>query len=232
MLGQAHPIGRRARRAGRRASSGGGQRANNMINWPNLITTFRILLVAPFVICLLNLWDAQWWWARGAAIGLFAVMAVSDVADGVLARRWHLTTALGKFLDPLADKLLIISAVVLLGMPEVGVPGFILPNWVVVLVVGKDLVVVVGFLLIYLAVGRVFIAPSGLGKACTVVQLALVVAVLLGPDLPGVARHLPPLLWWAASGLAAAAGLNYLRIGQRYVAKVEQQTGKITQPID
>jgi cardiolipin synthase len=203
-----------------------------MLNVPNLISTFRILLVAPFVICLLNLRDPEYAWDRWVALGLFGVMAASDAADGVLARRWNMETALGKFLDPVGDKLLVMCAVIFLGMPTRGVPGFVLPNWVVVLAVGKDLVVVVGFVLIYLAVGRVFIAPSKVGKACTVVQLIMVVAVLLGPNLPGLARHLPRILWWTASALAALTALNYVRIGQRYVAKVEQQPREITHRID
>jgi CDP-diacylglycerol--glycerol-3-phosphate 3-phosphatidyltransferase len=210
----------------------GRSMAPAMINWPNFITTVRILLVAPFVICLLNLRDPNWPWARWAALGLFAVMAFSDVLDGQIARRRRQETALGKFLDPVADKLLVTCAVVLLGMPSIGVEGFILPNWVVVLAVGKDLLVVIGFVLIYMAVGRVFIAPNWAGKACTVVQLSMVVSVLLGPDLPGLARYLPRVLWWLSSVLAALAGLGYLRLGQRYVAKVEQQGRKITQSID
>jgi CDP-diacylglycerol--glycerol-3-phosphate 3-phosphatidyltransferase len=202
-----------------------------MINLPNTITIARILLVAPFVICLLNLQDPGWPWARPAALALFAAMAISDVADGQLARRRNQVTSLGKFLDPVADKLLVTCAVILLGMPTIGVPGFILPNWVVVLAVGKDLIVVIGFLLIYLAVGRIFISPSLPGKACTVCQLILVVAVLLGPNLPGVARYLPTGLWWIASGLAGVAAINYVRIGQRYVAKVEARAAESPQQI-
>jgi CDP-diacylglycerol--glycerol-3-phosphate 3-phosphatidyltransferase len=200
------------------------------MNWPNLITTARVLLVAPFVICLLNLQDPNWPNTRWPALGLLAVMALSDALDGQIARRKGCETALGKFLDPLADKLLITSTVILLGMPKIGVAGYILPNWVVVLAVGKDLVVVLGFLLIYLAVGRIYIAPSPVGKACTTVQFVMMVSVLLGPDLPGVARHLPTVLWWVASVLAIAAAINYVRIGQRYVTKVEQRDGENPQP--
>ncbi|MFQ6047999.1 MAG: CDP-alcohol phosphatidyltransferase family protein [Phycisphaerae bacterium] len=192
--------------------------------WPNRVTTARILLIGPFVICLLNL--QVWWFARWLALAMFALMAVSDAADGLLARRLDGQTPLGKFLDPLADKLLITCTVITLAVPHSSVPGKSLPNWVVVAAVGKDLIVVIGFLLIYLALGRIFIYPRPAGKACTSVQFAMVVAVLLWPNLPSGLRRLPDVLWWAATVLAVLAAADYIRLGMRFVASASEAVNK------
>jgi len=80
------------------------------LNWPNRITIGRIVLVVPFVICLLNLNNPEWTGWRYVALVLFSFMAVSDGLDGFLARRLREETPLGRFLDPVADKLLIACA--------------------------------------------------------------------------------------------------------------------------
>jgi CDP-diacylglycerol--glycerol-3-phosphate 3-phosphatidyltransferase len=188
------------------------------LSWPNWVTAVRILLIGPFVICLLNLqvWSA----ARWAALTMFGLMAASDVLDGFLARHLRSHTPLGKFLDPLADKLLVICTVIALAAPGSSVPGKVLPNWVVVAAVGKDLVVVLGFVLIYLTTGRTFVCPRVVGKACTGVQFAMVVAVLLWPNLPSPLRRVPDVLWWAATVLAVMAAIDYIRLGMQFVSSV------------
>jgi CDP-diacylglycerol--glycerol-3-phosphate 3-phosphatidyltransferase len=192
--------------------------------WPNRVTALRILLIGPFVICLLDL--QVWSPARWLALGMFALMGVSDAADGFLARRLNSQTPLGKFLDPLADKLLITCTVVALAAPHSSVPGKVLPNWVVVAAVGKDLVVVLGFVLIYLTTGRIVIRPRPAGKACTTVQFLMVVAVLLWPNLPRLLRWLPTVLWWTATGLAVVAAVDYSRLGMQFVTSVAEGTNR------
>ena len=93
-------------------------------------------------------------------------------------------TRLGAMLDPLTDKVLIVSAVILLSLKNSSVSGLETARLVVVVaVIGKDLWVVLGFIVLLMATGHYRIQPSITGKAATVVQLALVIAVLLGPDL-------------------------------------------------
>ncbi|MBI4718056.1 MAG: CDP-alcohol phosphatidyltransferase family protein [Planctomycetes bacterium] len=188
------------------------------LNWPNRITIARIVLVAPLVICLLNLNEGWPGW-RHVTLVLFVLLAGSDGIDGFLARRLHEETPLGKFLDPLADKLLIACAVVILAIDATAVPGFRLPSWVPVIAVGKDLLTVIGFLLVHATTDKYFIRPRFLGKACTLVQFVMVALVLLGPDLPQAARPVVALSWWIASGLAIAAVVDYLRIGNRFAAE-------------
>lgn len=188
------------------------------LNWPNRITVMRIVLVAPMVIILLNL-NEGWSGMRHLALGLFAVMAVSDGLDGYLARRLRAETPLGRYLDPIADKLLIACAVVLLANERSGVPGFLLPSWVPVVAIGKDLLLLIGFGLVYATTGKFFVRPRIWGKACTAVQLALVALILLAPDLPGALQRAVPALWWLASGLAVVAVVDYARMGNRHAAE-------------
>ncbi|MHC4696389.1 MAG: CDP-alcohol phosphatidyltransferase family protein [Planctomycetota bacterium] len=161
------------------------------LNWPNRITIARIVLVAPLVICLLNLNNSSALW-RHIALGLFGVMAVSDALDGILARRLEQETPLGRFLDPVADKLLIVCAVILLAGESTAVDDFRLPSWVAVIAVGKDVLTVIGVGLVHATTGEFFIQPRICGKTCTLVQLVMIAFVLLAPDLPPVvARGLP-----------------------------------------
>jgi len=184
------------------------------LNWPNRFTIARILFVAPLVICLLNV--ESWGIARHAALALFCAVSLTDALDGYLARRLGEETALGRFLDPVADKLLITSCVILLATGQAEAAGVAIPNWVPVIAIGKDLLVTLGFGLVYLTTGRYFIEPRVLGKSCTLLQLLMIAVVLVSPDLPSWLGGVPPLLWWAASGLAVAAAVDYLVIGNRF----------------
>ena len=101
------------------------------LSWPNRITLFRLLLIAPFIVLILN--QREWGdSARYGALAVFVIMAVSDFLDGMLARRLNRKTRFGAIPDPLADKALIISAVVLLSLPDSAVPAAPISNWIVV----------------------------------------------------------------------------------------------------
>jgi cardiolipin synthase (CMP-forming) len=211
-----------------------------LLTWPNRLTMLRIILVGPFVVALLNLQNPEWYWpwSRYFAIGIFAATILSDTLDGYLARRWHQETPLGRFLDPVADKLLITCGVILLGIgntcvPEAARVSFKLPNWVVVAAIGKDLFVVIGFLLIFIITGKVFIRPTRSGKSTTVSQMALILATLLGPDMAGsgpaglkLAFYLTRILWGVSAALALVTCWDYFRIGARFVHEQPPATGK------
>lgn len=193
------------------------------LNWPNRITIARILLVAPLVICLLNI-NIGWSGWRHVALGLFTVMALSDALDGFLARWLKEETPLGRFLDPVADKLLITSAIVLLAIDATAVPSFKLPSWVPVIAVGKEVLTLIGFGLVYVVTGEFFVRPRVLGKACSLVQLLMIAFCLLAPDLPPVLQRPWGVLYWLASGLAIVAVVDYLRIGNRFAAEHHART--------
>ncbi len=188
------------------------------LNWPNRISIARILLIPAWVILLLNL-NEGWPPARHAALGLYVVMALSDALDGFLARRWHQESALGRFLDPLADKLLTSCSVVILALDSTSVPGARLPSWVPVIALGKDVLTVMGFLVVYLATQQTVIRPRISGKACTMIQSISVAATLTVPDLPDGGWTLVRAMWIVASAVAVAAWLDYMGVGFRFVSE-------------
>ncbi len=199
------------------------------LGWPNRITIGRLLLIWPFALCLLYLDEPEQTWLRWLAVAIFGVMAFSDALDGYLARRLNDESVLGKFLDPLADKVLITVAVLILCVVgihdtsgETGEGIRRLPTWVAAVAVGKDIVVSVGFAVVRLATGRIFIQPRLLGKCCTVVQLVMVLSVLVWLDLPVWLSWLPQVFWYAATALAVGAVCDYVRLGSRFMAAAAQ----------
>ncbi len=210
------------------------RRAALRLSWPTRITLARILLIVPFVGCMLNIHDPRFSESaqdilRYIAVGIFFLMAVSDAVDGYLARRRKQITKLGAFLDPLADKLLITSASLLLVSQRGHVEGFLLPVTVVVLIIGKDILITIGFVVVYLITSQTHIVPVFAGKLATALQLAMVAAVLLAPELamviPGY-RWFLSALWWSAAGAAVLAALIYIRNGSRYIEHYERTLGK------
>jgi cardiolipin synthase len=188
------------------------------ISWPNRVTITRILLIAPFVVCLLHLQDPAWaGWGRYGALTIFALMAISDGLDGYLARRLHQRTRLGAFLDPTADKALIACAMIMLGYSGTAMPGKKIPDIVVVTAVGKDFIIVVGFMIVFFLTGQALVKARISGKACTAVQLLTVLSVLLWPDMPRWLNYLPDTLWWLSVVLAVIATLDYVRVGGRFL---------------
>jgi CDP-diacylglycerol--glycerol-3-phosphate 3-phosphatidyltransferase len=200
------------------------------LSWASRITILRILLIIPFVSFMLKINDpALSLNARNAmryvSIIIFLVMAVSDGIDGYLARRKKQITKLGAFLDPIADKLLMTCACLLLASQRGHVRNFLLPPTVVVLVIGKDLFLLIGFAIVYLITSRIHIVPVFIGKLATALQLSMVAGILIAPEVSGV---LPGwiwflrVLWWSAAGTAILATLIYIRNGSRYIEQYEQ----------
>lgn len=151
------------------------------LNIPNAITAIRILLV-PALVCLLLRGEF------GGAIWLFLAAGMSDALDGFIARRFNLGTRSGAILDPLADKLLVVSTVIVLA--RLGH----LPWWLALTIVARDAVIVVGAVVICIRSGKVEMAPSVPSKLNTVVQLTLI-ALILGQaaEAVQVAEWLPTL---------------------------------------
>jgi len=201
------------------------------LSWASRITILRVLLIVPFVSCMLKINDtaqlseAMRVTMRHIATVIFLVMAFSDALDGYLARRQKQITKLGAFLDPVADKLLITSACLLLISQRGRVEGVLLPPTVVVLIIGKDLLLLIGFLIVYFITSRVFVAPMFIGKISNDLQLTMVGAILIAPEVyrifPGWIWILR-ILWWSAAGTAVLAILIYIRNGTRYIEEHEQ----------
>jgi cardiolipin synthase len=203
------------------------------LSWANRITILRILLIAPFVICMLQINDAETsermrHLIRYSAVVIFFLMAISDWLDGYLARKNGETTRLGTFLDPTADKLLITSASLLLASHHAGIGGFILPPTVVVLIIGKDLLIFLGFLIVYFLTDKVLVVPVFAGKASTVLQLSMVAAILIAPETSTVVHgwvYFVRFLWWSAAAAAVLATLVYIRAGSKFIEQYEHRNG-------
>ena len=133
---------------------------------PNLITAFRFLLVPPVVVALLNE-------RLGTALILFFIAGLSDALDGYLAKRNNWTSRLGEMMDPLADKLLLVSAFVTLGWLDW------LPMWLVALVILRDAVIVAGAITYHFQIEPLEAAPTWISKVNTTAQILLVLAVVL-----------------------------------------------------
>lgn len=203
---------------------------NVRLNWATRITIFRILLVVPFVSFMLKINDpALSHIARDAvryvSVIMFLLMAVSDGVDGYLARKKNQITKLGTFLDPIADKLLITSACLLLSSQRGHVDEFLLPPTVVVFIIGKDLFLLIGFVIVYLITSRIHIAPVFIGKFATALQLSMVAGILIAPEVSHVLTGwiwFLRVLWWSAAITALWATLIYIRDGSRYIEAYEQ----------
>ncbi|GAB2566071.1 CDP-alcohol phosphatidyltransferase family protein [Dyella jejuensis] len=155
----------------------------------------RVALVAPICGILLQ---RNW----PAALTLVAVAGISDGVDGFLARRYGWQSRLGGMLDAVADKLLLISCFVILAWLRET------PIWLALVVCGRDLVIASGALLWRLLIGRIDPQQSLLSKACTLMQIAYLLAVLLTlaqwPSPPA------PAFIWPVAGLCVASGLDYV----------------------
>ena len=198
------------------------------------ITLLRILLIVPFICCLLktnsqDLALSTRVLLRHLALGIFVVMAVSDALDGYLARRLKDITQLGTFLDPVADKLLMTSACLLLTSQRAHVPDYLIPPTVVVLIIGKDLLLSIGFGILYVLTSDAVVRPNFFGKASTTLQLLMVGAVLLGPEASDLLPRwgqFARVLWWSAGTSAVLAALVYIRDGSRYIEAHERAKGQ------
>lgn len=178
---------------------------------PNLITLVRIVLAPLFVILVINrmlVW----------AVVVFGVAALSDGLDGFLARALRQKTTLGSYLDPIADKLLLDSAFLSLAILKV------VPSWLAVIVISRDLIILVGATMLHLLLGPFPIKPLPVSKITTFFQLVTLLAVLLVGPMPqwGLAAYLP-LLFAATALLTIISGLRYIFLGVSILTAREEE---------
>ncbi len=175
------------------------QPSKTAITIPNILTLLRILLTPLFVILLLR---DQF----GFALLVFSIAGISDGLDGFLARHLNQRTELGAFLDPVADKILLISAFVCLAVLGV------IPDWLAVIVISRDILIVLGIAILTIREKEYEIKPTMVSKATTTVQIIMVIVSLLGENLYGFAGIRTPLMWITAV-LTTISGLHYMMMG-------------------
>jgi len=144
-------------------------------NAPNLITLGRVALVPVFALMLFQKR------AFGALLVVF-LAGLSDVLDGFAARRWHQETKIGRLIDPLADKILLSTACILLAIRSLGFTR-VIPLWLTAVVIARDVIIVAGAAVISLIRGRREFPPTVFGKASTIFQVATVFWVILSNSI-------------------------------------------------
>ena len=173
-----------------------------MLNLPNFLTLFRILTIPFFLVYLAY---HRYW----EALVVFVIGGVTDFLDGLAARLMNQQTALGAYLDPVADKLLVFASFVMLSL----IDG--IPMWLAVVVISRDAVILLGYGVIHLLVEERFpVTPSILGKCSTLLQLITLGAALLSlHDSRLLDERLMVILIAATTLATVVSGLQYLYRG-------------------
>lgn len=175
------------------------------LTFANKITICRILAV-PFFIATVLYYSVERDHFRTIALGIFSFAVISDVIDGYIARTRHQKTRAGAILDPLADKLLLISAYICLYKIGVQLPVTRFPIWLIVTVISRDVILLIGGMLIYIIHGDLSIEATKWGKASTFFQVITVIMMLL--------QWATPLwLWYLVVIFAVISVVDYIRRG-------------------
>jgi CDP-diacylglycerol--glycerol-3-phosphate 3-phosphatidyltransferase len=173
----------------------------------NKITIFRILLTPFFATQLIYYGETGRDGFRWLALLSFLLAAILDGVDGYIARRYNQKSELGAILDPLADKLLLVSAIVLLTLGR-GTYFTPIPLWMTATIAGRDSILLLGALLIYMTAGKVAVRPRVSGKVATVLQMGMVLWTLFKWD----SRALP--FWvWSVVVFTGYSGVRYMMDG-------------------
>jgi len=175
------------------------------LSFANKVTVGRILIV-PFFIVTALYYVPERDYLRFVALGIFLVAMISDVIDGYIARTRHQKTKAGAILDPLADKLLLISAFLCLYKIDVFFGEVQFPLWVVVSIISRDIILLLGAMIIYMIHGRLDIFPTKWGKATTLLQVLCIVGIFLQWTFSW-------MIWYGAVVLTVISGLGYIRNG-------------------
>ncbi len=172
---------------------------------PNLISVLRIFFSIPIIWVLL---EHQF----GIALILFTIAGISDGLDGYLAKHYHWESQLGGLLDPLADKILLVSSFLCLGWLG------LIPIWLVMLVLLRDLVIVTGALIYHFRVTHLDAEPSMISKLNTLIQILLVLAVVLDEGWFTLEPFLIYGLIWLTLATTVLSGVHYVWVWSRRAA--------------
>ncbi|HBF42478.1 MAG TPA: CDP-diacylglycerol--glycerol-3-phosphate 3-phosphatidyltransferase [Desulfobacteraceae bacterium] len=164
---------------------------------PNLITSIRIILAPIFIIYLIN-------GKFLSALIVFIIAGLTDAADGLVARLFDQKSKLGSYLDPLADKILLVAAFITLS-----VMGLI-PSWLTVVVISRDILILLGVLILFLNGTDFVIRPSIWSKVTTCLQLGTVF-IVLSKDYSMLFRQINIYLYWITGLFTISSGLHYMR---------------------
>ncbi len=166
------------------------------LNLPNILTLTRIILLPIFVASMI-------YRRYDYALYIFAIAAITDTLDGLIARIKGLKTPLGTFLDPLADKFLLITSFILLTIYN------FIPLWLTITVISRDIIIVTGWVVVYLVTHTAKVEPSIVGKIAISLQLLLICYVLLEINIPSI-PDLNEYLVYLTALFTILSGLHYI----------------------
>jgi len=170
------------------------------MNLANKISIARIILIPFFIAAII-------YSKLGVALVLFILAVISDAADGFIARTLRQKTELGTILDPIADKLLLMSAYITLSIAHLE-ELITIPPYVMLIVISRDFIIVLGSVILYMVKGSLEVSPSIIGKITTFFQMMTIVSVLVQFDYSAV-------VWNIAVTLTIASGIDYVIKGSR-----------------
>lgn len=178
------------------------------MNLPNKLTLLRVAMIPLLVVCLLVPFGISW--QKWIAMAIFILASLTDLADGKIARKYNLITNFGKFMDPLADKLLVCSALIcLIDLQKI-------PSWIVLIIIAREFIVS-GFRLVAADQG-VVIAASMWGKVKTTVQMIMI--ILMIADIPQLAV-LTQIAMWLALALTVVSLVDYVAKNRNVINDVK-----------
>jgi cardiolipin synthase (CMP-forming) len=181
--------------------------SSRIVTLPNVLTIFRMALTPVFVSLLFY---QKFVWALAA----FVVAGITDGLDGLLARRFQQQSELGRILDPIADKMMLVTSFVVLSMRGVfptPLPKHLpVPFWVTITVISRDIFILVGAAAINMVSGFRAFRPSFLGKVSTVVQIVAVAAVILAAQTRVGTGYYLPTIYTSVFTLALLSGIHYI----------------------
>lgn len=180
------------------------------MNLPNFITLCRILMIPFFISFLVYNYNLY-------AFGVFLLAGISDALDGFIARTSKKKTRLGTILDPMADKLLLSSSFLTMTIIQK------MPAWVSIIVISRDIIIIIGALMLLLFYEGLNISPSILGKGTTLFQILYVILTLLFLVLGKDVAVLSPLLW-ITIGLTVVSGIQYIYIWFKLLNSNDKQS--------
>ncbi len=175
------------------------------MNFSNKVSIFRVISI-PFFLGVVLYYDPQRDALRFVALGIFLLAVVSDFIDGYIARVKKQKTKFGSIVDPLADKLLLITSFIALYSKNNLYPGLFFPLWVVLVVISRDTIILLGAVIIYIMKQDLNVVPSNFGKFTTFFQMMTVVSFLLR-------LNFVTIIWNIAVFFTILSGIDYVRKG-------------------
>jgi cardiolipin synthase (CMP-forming) len=195
--------------------------SSRIITVPNLLTVFRMVLIPIFVS--LVFYQRFIW-----ALTVFVVAGLTDGLDGLLARRFDQQSQLGTILDPIADKLMLVTAFIVLSMRSVfhiPLPKHLpIPFWVTVAVISRDVFIIVGAAAINIMTGFRSFRPSWLGKLNTTVQIFAIAMIMFAASFPFGSGYYLPTLYTCVFTFALLSGVHYVFFVSKLMNEERRQT--------